>query len=119
MKTKSIEQMKSEMAQAMAELEAKKAEMAAMLKAVKEEQAKLKDQEKEAKAKMKAEEARLRAERMRAMLSGSEVKVNMTERIRQLLLQGKTTDEIQAETGYERKAILDRVWLIEKKLGIR
>lgn len=116
-----IETTKVELQNAAKTLIQLKAELAAKMKELKEEAAKLKEAEKAKKAELKHEEASNRAKKMAEALAnaGSELQVNKTERIRTFLLAGKTIDEIQEETGYGRKEILDRVWLIEKKLGIR
>lgn len=115
-----IETTKKEMAEVLAQLEAKKAELAEMMKAMKAETLRIKDLEKEEKAKAKAKEAEERSRRMReAIGAGTMAKENKMEVIRTKLMMGHTIDMIQEETGYGRKEILDRVWLIEKKLGIR
>lgn len=118
--TTTLEALKAQMAQAAQEMAAKKLELANAMKAMKEEAKKLKDEEAELKVQAKKAEAEKRAEAMRkALEAGTVGKVNMTEEIRTRLLKGQDIDTIQAETGWNRKSILDRVWLIEKKLGIR
>ena len=115
-----LELLKSQLAESAKQMAEKKLELATAMKALKEESQKLKDQEAEAKAQAKKAEAANRAEAMRAALEAGTVgKVNMTEEIRTRLLKGQDIDTIQAETGWNRKSILDRVWLIEKRLGIR
>lgn len=102
------------MAQAKAELQLK-------MKELKEQAKKLKDEESSKKKELKAQEAQERAQRMKVVLekAGAEITVNKTQKIKELLLEGKTTDEIVELTGFGRKEVLDRIWLIEKKLGIR
>ena len=118
--TSTLEVLKAQMAQAAKEMAEKKLQLAEAMKKLKEESKKLADQEKEAKVAEKKVEAEKRAEAMRKALEfGTIEKVNMTEEIRRRLLRGQTIDEMQAKTGWNRKSILDRVWLIEKKLGIR
>lgn len=102
------------MAQVKEELKQKMAEL-------KEQAKRLKEEETSKKKELKAQEARERAQRMKVVLekAGAEITVNKTQKIKELLLEGKTTDEIVELTGFGRKEILDRIWLIEKKLGIR
>lgn len=119
--TTTLEALKAQMAQAAQEMAAKKLELAEALKSLKEEQKKLADLEKQNKEEAKRAEAEARAKKMAEALKagGAETKVNMTEEIRTRLLNGQDIDTIQKETGWNRKSILDRVWLIEKKLSIR
>ena len=115
-----LEILKAQLAESAKQMAEKKLELAQAMKSLKEESQKLKDQEAEAKAQAKKAEAENRAKAMRQALElGTVGKVNMTEEIRTRLLKGQDIDTIQAETGWNRKSILDRVWLIEKKLGIR
>lgn len=92
---------------------------------LKEEQAKLKamleEQKEKAKAeaqKLKEETAKLRAAKMKQLLD-EEPKVNKSEQIRRLLLEGKDRDQIAAELGYKKKFVSDNIWRIEKQLGLR
>lgn len=115
-----LETLKNQLAESAKAMELKKLELAQAMKALREESKKLKDQEAEAKAQAKKLEAEKRAEAMKKALElGAIGKVNMTEEIRTRLLKGQDIDTIQTETGWNRKSILDRVWSIEKKLGIR
>ena len=104
-----------------AEMEAKKAEIKEQMDALKSEAKKLREEEKAAKAEAKELEAKERSAKLKeAMANGViEAKVNKTEKIREMLLKDMTIDMMVEETGWNRKSILDRVWLIEKKLGIR
>lgn len=116
-----LEVLKAQMAEASKAMELKKLELAEAMKSLKLESQKLKDREKEQKEVAKKLEAEKRAEAMKIALEagGMGAKVNMTEEIRTRLMSGQDINTIQAETGWNRKSILDRVWLIEKKLGIR
>lgn len=116
-----LDALKAEMKRMAEEMAAKKAMMAESLKQLKEEAAKLKEAEKLQKVELKKAEAEGRAKAMAEALAklGADVKVNMTEKIKTLLLEGMSLDEIAEETGWERKAISDRIWLIEKRLGLR
>jgi len=115
-----LEILKSQLAESAKQMNEKKLELANAMKLLKEESQKLKDIEKEEKENIRKLESENRAKMMKEMLEkGTIGKVNMTEEIRTRLLKGQDIDTIQTETGWNRKSILDRVWLIEKKLRIR
>ena len=76
------------------------------------EKAKLESQE-QAKIKAEARSARI------AELLNVEPKVNKTQEVKILLLQGLDNKAIAEATGYSAKFILDTVWRIEKSLGLR
>lgn len=69
--------------------------------------------EKEAKAKEKAE-------RIQMLLLNNEVvvKENKSQKVRELLLQGKSKAEMAELLGYDNKFLLDTIWRIEKALGL-
>lgn len=117
----SLDTLKAEMQKMAQEMAEKKAQMAESLKALKEEAARLKDLEKAQKEEAKKLESADRAKKMADALAklGSEITVNKTQTIKTLLLEGKSLDEIVKSTSWSRKEISDRIWLIEKKLGIR
>jgi chromosome segregation ATPase len=80
----------------------------------------LKAKEKAAKAELKKEEALKRAKVLKeAMANGQALKRNLTQEIRELMMDGKTVDEMVEILKVDRKSILDRRWLIEKKAGLR
>jgi chromosome segregation ATPase len=80
----------------------------------------LKAKEKAAKAELKKEEALKRAKVLKeAMANGQASKRNLTQEIRELMMDGKTVDEMVEILKVDRKSILDRRWLIEKKAGLR
>lgn len=116
-----LEILKQEMIKSVTEMNEKKLQLKNALNSLKEEQKKLADLEKQNKLNLKKIEAENRVKRMNEALKNGNIesKVNMTEEIRTRLLKGQDIDQIQKETGWNRKSILDRVWLIEKKLGIR
>ena len=116
-----LESLKAELQKAAQEMAEKKEQMALAMKALKEEAKALKELETAQKAEMKKAEAQNRATAMAEALAklGQDAKVNMTEKIKTMLLDGKSLDDIAAETGWTRKSISDRIWLIEKRLGIR
>lgn len=116
-----LESLKEELQKAAKEMAEKKAQMAEAMKKLKDEAKAMKELEKLQKEEIKKAEAETRAKNMTEALAklGAESKVNMTEKIKTMLLEGKTLDEIVKETGWARKAISDRIWLIEKRLGIR
>jgi len=116
-----LESLKAELQKAAKEMTEKKEQMAAAMKALKEEAKALKELETAQKAEIKRTEAKDRATKMAEALAKLEqdAKVNMTEKIKTMLLDGKSLDDIAVETGWTRKSISDRIWLIEKRLGIR
>lgn len=64
--------------------------------------------------------AAIRAERIKKALENKiEKKVNKSEVIRKLILEGKTKDQIKEATGFDNKTVLDITWRIEKELGLR
>ena len=67
------------------------------------------------------EELKVQMAKMKEALENGEVevKVNKTQVIREMLVEGMTIDMMVEKTGWARKSILDRVWLIEKRLGLR
>lgn len=109
-----ISRLKEEQKGQMAELLAQKLELDAKVK-------ELKDQEKVAKAEQKAETAKLRTEKLQELLlNGSvEIKENKSQKIRSLILDGKSKADIVILTGYSNKFCLDTIWRIEKELGLR
>lgn len=112
-----IEKRKVEMAEMKAAMAKKqeelKAEMAKMKAEAKELAEKAKKEEAKLKAKEAKEEAKDWAERMKLVFKP---KMNMTEHIRQLMMEAKTKEQIVEETGYSAKAVTDRMWLIIKDL---
>jgi F0F1-type ATP synthase membrane subunit b/b' len=80
----------------------------------------LKAKEKAAKAELKKEEALSRAKVLKeTMAKGQTSKRNLTQEVRELMMDGKTVDEMVEILKVGRKDILDRRWLIEKKAGLR
>lgn len=120
-KVVTLESLKEELQKAAKEMAEKKAQMAEAMKKLKDEAKAMKELEKLQKEEIKKAEAETRAKNMAEALAklGAESKVNMTEKIKTMLLEGKTLDDMVKETGWARKAISDRIWLIEKRLGIR
>lgn len=116
-----IEILKEKLAKKEAEMQAQKEVLKAKMKELKEQAKALKEEEKKAKAELKEQEAKERAKKLAKALAsqGQGGKRNLTEEIRQAMLAGKTVDQMVQELGVERKAILDRRWLIEKKAGLR
>jgi transposase len=120
----------------LSELEALKAKIAQMneehqtalssaLRAKEEAELKIKELkglEKEELEKIKALEAKTRAKSLAEALKKQETaepKRNLTQAIRELMLEEKTVDEMMVVLGVSRKEILDRRWLIEKRAGLR
>lgn len=116
-----IELLKEKLAKKEAEMQAQKEALKAKMSELREQAKALKEEEKKAKAELKAQEAQERAKKLAKALAsqGQGAKRNLTEEIRQAMLAGKTVDQMVDELGVERKAILDRRWLIEKKAGLR
>lgn len=116
-----IQVLKEKLAKMEEERKAQMDALKAKMKELNEEAKALKEQEKEAKAKIKAEEAKTRAKNLASSLAmqNETKRPNLTEAIKQMMLQGKTVDEMVVALGVERKAILDRRWLIEKRAGLR
>ena len=106
-------------------LEAKIAQMKEDAKKAKEiekkEKKKLAEKLKEQKLKAKETDAKDRVAKIKEALiaKGEEKKINMTLRIKEMAMQDMTIDDMVEETGWNRKSILDRIWLIEKSLGLR
>ena len=64
--------------------------------------------------------ATIRAEKIKKALENKiEKKVNKSEIVRSLILEGKTKDQIKEATGFDNKTVLDITWRIEKELGLR
>lgn len=120
-KKSEIEVLKEKLAKKEAEMQAQKDALKAKMSELKEQAKVLKEEEKKAKAELKAQEAKERAKALAESLKaqGQGAKRNLTEEVRQAMLEGKTVDQMVQELGVERKAILDRRWLIEKKAGLR
>ena len=116
-----IEVLKEKLAKKEAEMQAQKDALKAKMSELKEQAKALKEEERKAKAELKVQEAKERAKALAESLKaqGQGAKRNLTEEIRQAMLEGKTVDQMVQELGVERKAILDRRWLIEKKAGLR
>ena len=116
-----IEVLKEKLAKKETELQAQKEALKAKMSELKEQAKALKEEERKAKAELKVQEAKERAKALAESLKaqGQGAKRNLTEEIRQAMLEGKTVDQMVQELGVERKAILDRRWLIEKKAGLR
>ncbi len=116
-----IEVLKEKLAQKEAEMQAQKDALKAKMRELQEQAKALREEEKKAKAELKAQEAKERAKRLAKALKsqGQGAKRNLTEEVRQAMLEGKTVDQMVQELDVERKAILDRRWLIEKKAGLR
>ena len=115
---KSIDSKKNDLKVAKENLAKKEAELKAEIKKLQNElKAQAKVEKEESKA-IKAEEAVAEAEDYAKRLKEvyKQPKANMTEAIRALMLDSKTVDEIAEATGYSRKAIADRRWLIIKSL---
>ena len=87
----------------------------------KKEKKKLAEKLKEQKLKAKETDAKDRVAKIKEALiaKGEEKKINMTLRIKEMAMQDMTIDDMVEETGWNRKSILDRIWLIEKSLGLR
>ena len=63
-----------------------------------------------------------RAAKIAQVMNSAELaapKVNLTEKIRQLMKCGLTDMQMAAELGVTKKAIIDRRWRVEKALGLR
>lgn len=116
-----IEVLKEKLAKKEAEMQAQKEALRAKMIELREQAKALKKEERRAKAELKAQEAKERAKALAESLKaqGQGAKRNLTEEVRQAMLAGKTVDQMVQELGVERKAILDRRWLIEKKAGLR
>lgn len=116
-----IEVLREKLAKKEAEMQAQKDALKAKMSELKEQAKVLREEERRARAELKAQEAKERAKKLaRALKSQNQgSKRNLTEEIRQAMLAGKTVDQMVDELGVERKAILDRRWLIEKKAGLR
>ncbi len=84
-----------------------------------QKEAEMKAQKEALKAKMEELKAQAKALAKSLKAQGQGAKRNLTEEIRQAMLKGKTVDQMVQELKVERKAILDRRWLIEKKAGLR
>ena len=97
-----------------------RAQLAEVSKIWKEKIADLKVAQEKLEAEHAEEIAAYRAEKIKeALLKATEKGENKTERIRKLVLEGKTKEQIKAETGYDNKTVLDIVWRIERSLGLR
>ncbi len=116
-----IDVLREKLAQKEAEMQAQKDALKAKMRELQEQAKALREEEKKAKAELKAQEAKERAKRLAKALKsqGQGAKRNLTEEVRQAMLEGKTVDQMVQELDVERKAILDRRWLIEKKAGLR
>jgi outer membrane murein-binding lipoprotein Lpp len=116
-----IEILREKLAKKEAEMQAQKDALKAKMSELREQAKALKEEERRAKAELKAQEAKERAKKLAKALKsqGQGAKRNLTEEVRQAMLEGKTVDQMVEELGVERKAILDRRWLIEKKAGLR
>lgn len=116
-----IDVLREKLAKKEAEMQAQKDALKAKMRELQEQAKALKEEEKKAKAELKAQEAKERAKALAESLKaqGQSAKRNLTEEIRQAMLKGKTVDQMVQELKVERKAILDRRWLIEKKAGLR
>ena len=116
-----IEVLREKLAKKEAEMQAQKDALKAKMSELREQAKALKEEERKAKAELKAQEAKERAKKLAKALKsqGQGSKRNLTEEVRQAMLEGKTIDQMVDELGVERKAILDRRWLIEKKAGLR
>ena len=116
-----IEVLREKLAKKEAEMQAQKDALKAKMSELREQAKALKEEEKKAKAELKAQEAKERAKKLAKALKsqGQGAKRNLTEEVRQAMLEGKTVDQMVQELDVERKAILDRRWLIEKKAGLR
>jgi hypothetical protein len=87
---------------------------------LKAQQEALREKEREIKAQVKKEESKIRAQKLAEALKNQKVsKRNLTQEVRECMLKGMTVDEMMETLKVERKAILDRKWLIEKKAEIR
>lgn len=110
-----LEKLDSERKAQMAELKTKTEELKTQSK-------KLKEEEKAMKLEMKTQEAKNRSIMLAESLKNQskEEKRNLTAEIRNLMLEGKTVDEMMTILDITvRKDILDRRWLIEKRAGLR
>lgn len=116
-----IDVLREKLAKKEAEMQAQKDALKAKMSELREQAKALREEEKKAKAELKAQEAKERAKRLAKALKsqGQGAKRNLTEEVRQAMLEGKTVDQMVQELDVERKAILDRRWLIEKKAGLR
>jgi septal ring factor EnvC (AmiA/AmiB activator) len=116
-----IEVLREKLAKKEAEMQAQKEALKAKMSELREQAKALKEEERKAKAELKTQEAKERAKKLAKALKsqGQGAKRNLTEEVRQAMLAGKTIDQMVEELGVERKAILDRRWLIEKKAGLR
>jgi len=116
-----IEVLKEKLAKKEAEMQAQKDALRAKMSELRDQAKALKEEERRAKAELKIQEAKERAKALAESLKaqGQGTKRNLTEEIRQAMLEGKTVDQMVQDLKVERKAILDRRWLIEKKAGLR
>jgi len=116
-----IEVLKEKLAKKEAEMQAQKDALRAKMSELRDQAKALKEEERRAKAELKIQEAKERAKALAESLKaqGQGAKRNLTEEIRQAMLEGKTVDQMVQDLKVERKAILDRRWLIEKKAGLR
>ena len=87
----------------------------------KEVNVKLAEKAKELKLKAKSKDAinRIMAIKLGLEAKGESQKINMTLKIKEMAIKEMTIDMMVEETGWQRKSILDRIWLIEKSLGLR
>lgn len=61
-----------------------------------------------------------KSEKIKLLLLNNEVvvKENKSQKVRELLLQGKSKEEMKELLGYDNKFLLDTIWRIEKSLGL-
>jgi F0F1-type ATP synthase membrane subunit b/b' len=118
---KNIEDLKNKVEEAQRAHKEKLEELKEQMAKLREEAKALKDEEKKRKEKEKKLEAKEKAEKLAKFLKSQENKPkrNLTQEIRDLMVQGKTVDEMVEILNVPRKSILDRKWLIEKSLGLR
>lgn len=128
MKTKKIEVVNEVIVNEVVEtleqsIERKKAELDAMLaeqKALKEKIKALKAEDIIAKKLEKEQKQKERAEKLQKLMQDGVVvvKENKSQKVRELLMQGMSKEQIKEETGYDNKFLLDTIWRIEKSLGL-
>jgi len=109
-----IKALEAEHSSELAKLKAEKAKIEAKLKEIKAEA-------EAAKAEIKDAEAKAKASRLAEIMANGGIakKVNKSEVLLGLMLQGKTRAQMEEETGYGKKFIIDVIWRLEKQYGLR
>lgn len=95
------------------------------IKRLKQEIKESKQKEVELKKKQKLEQKKIqqeeRSKRLQELMKEGKIepKINKSEMIRKMILEGKSKEQIVEETGFTNKFVLDNMWRIEKQLGLR